>query len=428
MSILDLPFEILSLIFVLCLPGDGFASSREAPLLLIAVCRHWRALVLEMHELWTTLQLRLKPRNVRKSEPLLDFWLPRAAGRRMSMRMSYKSTQDYYWDLDDNIETIGVRALVGLVSRYAEDWTEMELSLPFHALCRLNACEAGFASLCKLVIGTTSRYAANESPRMFANSPSLREVHILTNAVAARLELPWGQLTRMRLDNITATECTQILARTPNLVELVVTIWANADDHNALQPVAVESLAQLQLLRFTLSNARGPALLSFLTLPALDHLEIELDTLTEIAHLNALLVRSPANLRHLTVSLGASYTQDHFLQLFVGLDALESMIVQRANMNLDAGLALLLARRSLLPNLQSLNIERTRSIPRDTAENVALFARLLESRFFGDDDLGRARLGRFRLYSPFSTAPTKLEDVARILELQSQGLDVRVRW
>ncbi|KAJ7056663.1 hypothetical protein C8F01DRAFT_993034, partial [Mycena amicta] len=52
--ITSIPLEIVSLIFINCLPANGRVrpSQRSAPLSLASVSRHWRAIALSIPHLW----------------------------------------------------------------------------------------------------------------------------------------------------------------------------------------------------------------------------------------------------------------------------------------------------------------------------------------------------------------------------------------
>lgn len=52
------PNEVLSSIFVLCLPGDSSPSLADAPLLLCRVCRLWQAVAETTPSLWRRLVLK----------------------------------------------------------------------------------------------------------------------------------------------------------------------------------------------------------------------------------------------------------------------------------------------------------------------------------------------------------------------------------
>ncbi|KAJ7167777.1 hypothetical protein C8R46DRAFT_898531, partial [Mycena filopes] len=64
--VLTLPVEITSEIFLCCLPETSkyslrptFKSPIEAPMLLLQICRTWRAIAISSPRLWTVLHLNL---------------------------------------------------------------------------------------------------------------------------------------------------------------------------------------------------------------------------------------------------------------------------------------------------------------------------------------------------------------------------------
>ena len=83
-----LPPEILSEIFVMCLPPETYIAPKTgvAPLLLAGVCRRWRKVALGTPRLWCSLSVR--PCRRGQQEGLLLFyhhWLSRARGCSLSL-------------------------------------------------------------------------------------------------------------------------------------------------------------------------------------------------------------------------------------------------------------------------------------------------------------------------------------------------------
>ncbi|KAJ7131164.1 hypothetical protein C8R44DRAFT_592305, partial [Mycena epipterygia] len=52
--VITVPYEIIALIFVHCLPADGRVkpSPHAAPLLLAQICSAWREIALRTRQLW----------------------------------------------------------------------------------------------------------------------------------------------------------------------------------------------------------------------------------------------------------------------------------------------------------------------------------------------------------------------------------------
>ncbi|KAJ7050822.1 hypothetical protein C8F01DRAFT_1177635 [Mycena amicta] len=86
-----LPAELLSHIFVLCLPrtqnatGLRHVSRHRAPLLLTRVCGLWRAVALGTPELWSELFIQPSPHV-----EMLEFWLGHGAEHPLSLYLHYR--------------------------------------------------------------------------------------------------------------------------------------------------------------------------------------------------------------------------------------------------------------------------------------------------------------------------------------------------
>ncbi|KAJ6510403.1 hypothetical protein C8R45DRAFT_387774 [Mycena sanguinolenta] len=413
--VFTLPFEIIAQIFVYCLPpeDDALPWRTEAPLLLAAICREWRATALTTPELWATVYLSLRPHSVRKVTPMLKFWLPRAGGLPLSISLRYNGTA-----ATDHLRSLGI--LGDLLKEHAPHWNSIELTLPFSALLSLSAPDRALASLKKLSLNCESWLpAVIPTGFVFSKAPQLRELHMISGAPTF-LDLPWEQLTTLRLDNSISAECLRTLALVPNLVNFTVMLWAQGPATSMALP-----LSQLESLTFTLSHTRGPALLQFLTLPALRYLHLDLQGFPEIASVTSLIARSPSFVRCLSVRLGPNWTADHFMQLFPAFDFLEELEIRKAGTSLDTGLDLLKAQPHLLPSLRSMSIERTLSY----SENVELLADLLESRWRVPATVTLpVQMKSFRLDSPLAEVPdAESEAFLRLAGLRAEGMDIQIR-
>jgi hypothetical protein len=84
-----LPTEILSEIFLYCLPEDEHLmyTSRQAPMLLTRICRRWREIAVGLPMLWCSLQLQMRYDDWKKRAFCYDSWLKRSGGRPLSLRI-----------------------------------------------------------------------------------------------------------------------------------------------------------------------------------------------------------------------------------------------------------------------------------------------------------------------------------------------------
>ncbi|THV07222.1 hypothetical protein K435DRAFT_833591 [Dendrothele bispora CBS 962.96] len=84
-----LPLEILSLVFLHCLPDQEFVEPRplDAPLLLTHVCRVWRDLALSMSSLWSSISVRADKEGCYPRKKLLEIWLQRSGSKPLHFRI-----------------------------------------------------------------------------------------------------------------------------------------------------------------------------------------------------------------------------------------------------------------------------------------------------------------------------------------------------
>ncbi|KAG1874359.1 hypothetical protein F4604DRAFT_740487 [Suillus subluteus] len=90
-----LPSEVLSHIFVHCLPEDKYLSPalELAPVLLTRICRRWREVAVGTPSLWCRLEVPWVPRTQQglSFRVCLHIWLQRSQGRPLSLALTCRS-------------------------------------------------------------------------------------------------------------------------------------------------------------------------------------------------------------------------------------------------------------------------------------------------------------------------------------------------
>jgi hypothetical protein len=91
-AIWRLPTEILSEIFLYCLPQDQHLLPKPelAPLVLTTICRRWKEVAVGFPMLWCTLQLEVDRDNWQQKALCYDSWLKRSRGCPLSLRIVCK--------------------------------------------------------------------------------------------------------------------------------------------------------------------------------------------------------------------------------------------------------------------------------------------------------------------------------------------------
>ncbi|KAJ6466463.1 hypothetical protein C8R45DRAFT_489554 [Mycena sanguinolenta] len=328
---LRLPVEITSEVFIHCLPTSytiyrqwNTASPREAPMLLLHVCRIWREIAIGTPALWAKMDL---PMDNAHSDEMARVWLKRGKACPLSVRLhrwppwdedeeetSDETSSDEGGDEDgssDEEHDQNTCSIFQTLLECAHNLKFLELSAIssgyIRELDRLSG-SCRFPLLQKLTIGIDngSDYwdseLMNDAPcvRLFRNAPLLRELSLIGDTPPHFLKsLPWHQLTKYTGTCDELYHCVNALRLGPNLVECVFA--ASVPDETFLDILIHSSLKSLTLFDGSFSTD----IFGFLTLPALETLQI-LDCDEEAFNdqgFQQFLTRSSPPLRQLTMRL-----------------------------------------------------------------------------------------------------------------------------
>ncbi|KAJ7241496.1 hypothetical protein B0H12DRAFT_1133550 [Mycena haematopus] len=234
--ILSLPPELISLIFIHCLPPFAELRPYKAPLLLTRICGAWRALALRTPALWASVAFKLFYDSTATNPILHDlkfrklaWWL--AQGAAHPLRLNLHCHQPH-------------PAAVPLLVAHAARWADVDLFLHPSTLTAFSAAvESGSGALelpClrRLTLGCWplrfSRTAdaddadanAEENSNgalplitAFANAPRLTNVSLLKLPLSAVI-LPWAQLTNLFASCADVDDVARVLRLAPALQHL----------------------------------------------------------------------------------------------------------------------------------------------------------------------------------------------------------------
>ncbi|KAJ7682362.1 hypothetical protein DFH06DRAFT_1160904 [Mycena polygramma] len=310
--VLTLPPEITSEIFIHCLPDRreiDVVNPTEAPLLLTHVCGLWRQIAISTPELWAAFDL-----EIGWPEPNLqqigETWLKRACQRPLSVKLlSYGILFDIDY-IDRFMQTLW---------GHADDIQALELDISVDDFDAVDTPPkgSGFPMLRKLSVrlpeGLTGPAADYWPMRMFKEAPVLHEA-VMGGAPPLLVTLPWHQLTKFTGELYTTAECLQALRFMPNVESCTFAafeipppsspaLFFHSPHVDDLQPVTHPSLKHLTLARCSADYALADSadVLAFLTLPALQTLEIRGVKDFDHVVLDSFLSRSSPPLRSLAL-------------------------------------------------------------------------------------------------------------------------------
>ncbi|KAK7036316.1 F-box domain-containing protein [Favolaschia claudopus] len=307
---LQLPFELISSIFVLCLPLRRRVRPRlnRAPLNLASVCRDWRAVTMGTPELWTAIFLqssqlklsdaaqdpidsRLDTRN--HCADLMDLWFTRASGRPLSISLNCPQ------------RTCLPSGLLDVMATYHIHWARIELAISSDDFLSFNEITGPFpllSTLCIKIVDAQPEELTRLHVNSIRNSPNLRYLELpthtrgphnedlalfprnLTSACFILSPGDWGPVAGGSL--------APILNHFPHILHLDLHLFQIQLPIGA-PPERLE--AYLITLRLNLDHA-----LDLLSLPALQSLHIELSS---IAKLSDFLAQSQCHLTTLSVEM-----------------------------------------------------------------------------------------------------------------------------
>jgi hypothetical protein len=255
-----MPVEVISEIFLLCVPRlASLSRSEAAPLVLGSVCRVWRSIAFSTPKLWSRFQFVIEDLSPSQMTRVKD-WFARSGACSLELGIHIRSTK-YISDWHHILESTYTRWKdVILFSRKADIQQLSAFSLPFHILRTL------------LVLFLDNRSAVS-SLDLFTNAPMLCKVSISNNgSPPGVLKLPWHQITTLHLTRCSEDGILGILAQCPN----VKVCGLREVTFTPLPPSRPRPVLMPQLCKFNIAVDNINSVVDHLVLPALDTLNVEM--------------------------------------------------------------------------------------------------------------------------------------------------------
>ncbi|KAJ7059117.1 hypothetical protein C8F01DRAFT_1146060 [Mycena amicta] len=308
-----MPPEIVSKIFVACLPSTpGPPSPTTAPLLIAQISTLWRDIALDTPALWSTVVLM---DDLYASAYILDLWSVRA--RALPMTYVIRTTQ---------VDLGG--AMLAEAMMHKERWgdVEFQLAAPSYAAL-LHLSGASFPHLRRLslcgVDSSESEWDPLPTLDLSGGAPELVELRLSNHSFTPEDEIPWGQLKTLQIDG--TLDNAAILRSCRSLVQLV------------LNPAELPIVSEFEVQR------------AVVHLPHLESLSLSIDT--ELAQLLSL-----SRLRHVEIPLTKEVIR-YFIRLLPQWGSsytITSLKVHIITMSEGGSLSTLL---TALPALKTLHFE-----------------------------------------------------------------------
>ncbi|THH03800.1 hypothetical protein EW145_g5998 [Phellinidium pouzarii] len=359
-KVVEIP-ELLSLIFVHCLPTSKFATPdpKKAPLILSHVCKHWRNVALNTPCLWTTLRMfshGCSEETANRQIQVLNHWIRFSGRYRLSFKLAY-----YQVETAD----VFVDSILRTVLNHADRCRHINIQVP--AQCEypfLKWLEKGSHVLEFLRILPLDHTHEDISVTMdLSKFPNLRSF----NVKSTRLQLTWIdvptclQIFSLECDKFSLKSCNSV-AKTLKKFHLLIT---ESENQNIFEVMAkcfpeLESLEYYMVLpsfvprgriefphlRRLVLGSRGlesSGLYNSLYLPSLSSLDVYLKFAydTNWPHLAALLRDSSPPLKKLTINV-EGLNEQSVIDILRTVPHLTSLDIDRTHMSGDTLVALTL--------------------------------------------------------------------------------------
>ncbi|KAJ6530933.1 hypothetical protein DFH09DRAFT_1409603 [Mycena vulgaris] len=315
-----LPLEISSEIFIDCLLNStDHPSPTIAPLLLLNICNSWANIALSTTALWAnlTLDIPTDTSETAQHRELFSGWLGRARGRPLSLSLSGSAYS-------------GIRAIIG---QHAHQLRKLELTLPSAAYPKIFHKTAIFPCLKSLTIhdeldADYHLYNVQDSLQMFQSAPNLIEFTIQDRAY--RLSEPPAAakfvhhcLRTLKIDE----EGTSILRflTLPALESLNIAFGEENTDNLDLIPFFTRSSPPVTRLTLYTGDPWALHMMEdcFALVPTLSHFELSGSAEFQ-DNLITILTNSPSNqlfpnLTKLTIVLEAHYNDNSWYETLAAM-------------------------------------------------------------------------------------------------------------
>lgn len=263
----SLPPELLSEVFIGCLPDDQYPAPdiTAAPILPMHVCKSWRNVARHTPELWSSLQLNY--RCAEEDVPATELWLRNSGDLPLSLSLSIDFHERPH------------QAILNLVSRYAKRWKHVRFefrNLSCPAMYNLATALDNVTMLSTFEFHARDVSTSNIAPitQLLSSAPNLKELTWVDDLAdtATMLALPLSRLARLSLSmSYGKLDYLGLLDQCANLEHIRIA-HPYPETNPSQTPLFLPKLTSLNITH----DLTG--ILNYLILPSLKHVRVHLDS------------------------------------------------------------------------------------------------------------------------------------------------------
>ncbi|KAJ7581664.1 hypothetical protein C8J56DRAFT_1168391 [Mycena floridula] len=333
------PETWLDILVFACLEEDNCRWKNPA-VRLASVCRQWREISLSSPAFWTTFRVDLRERHV-TSQKFLQLHRERSLPLNLSIRARFPDLEDCCpdcseitdWSADPHMlprpcSSVALQFMLAIsdrVSSFQFDNSYISMLIWIRALGDSRSswdALPGFPNLQTLKLGSGDWYSdfgEGFDLSLFSRAVNLRHLS-LSSYSGECCPSGWTQVMTMNLRSVEITVVHRLLTQCPNVIQADISAIINWRSPAEFEPCVQSSLLSLRLY---LTNSTITPLLTSLTLPALQSLEIGADG-AGVSDVLALCERSSFPLRHLSIEDDSYDAFNKWENLFLALPGISS--------------------------------------------------------------------------------------------------------
>jgi len=250
-----LPFELISQIFLYCVPvgneelaHDNF-KNQPLGFILSAVCNDWQSVALSTPRLWTYVQIRLRTLGIRSQFHITELCLHLSRSLPLSLHLLLHPGYEF-----DDIHLPKFLPLFHLLNTHSNRWGSLNIFLPFALASRFYGL-SGSANLHAIRIShPTSLMNESGTPRsrntfeMLGDRPKPNLVEI-SGLYLKYVKIDWTLVTNVRFSSLCVDECHELFHRAPGLTHCTITEVVDGNEGFDIPetPTLLSCLSHLEL-------------------------------------------------------------------------------------------------------------------------------------------------------------------------------------
>lgn len=313
-SMIDrMPAEVASHVFMF------FATGKDSPLTLGAVCQTWRQIAWSAPSLWTSLTIKVLGSRVSKTRiQLAKEWLGRSGKLPLSIFLCCPLWKNPVIDL------AGFYELINIINERCNQWYSLDMDLPSSLLARLN--DSNCVSPILHTLSLTSAESPMNELTLHTNRVTPRTVKIDGHRLSPR-SLNWNKVTHLTATLLYVDQILEILLLGPRLEECHLShvgsrnLYSPAEAHRRVTNSRLKSL-EITLLSSSISHFFGG-----ITLPVLENLSVSsCSGRLPTEELLAFIERSASDLKSLSLDdMGLS--SQEWIEIAISTPSLEHLSI-----------------------------------------------------------------------------------------------------